>query len=160
MKKIKTILEFFDTDDFKSQYEIPYLKGEMPKVISKFKNYDSSEDIRFLDVMRYQFPVLNNFNYKLVEKGEHKIHLLFATSLKHVNGDDYYASITFAFHKKQFHVITIFRKLKSEDKSKWDVKEHKFDDIHSTFPVVEDFIKRCEDFNIIIPDLNFNIQSN
>ena len=160
MRKIKTILEFFDDDDFKSQYEIPYLKGEMPEVISKFKDYESSEDIRFLDVMRYQFPVLNHFNYKVVEKGENKIHLLFATSLKHVNGDDYYASITFAFHKEKYTVITIFRKLKSEDKSKWDVKEHKFDDIHSTFPVVEDFIKRCEDFNIIIPDLNFNIQSN
>jgi hypothetical protein len=160
MRNIKTILEFFDDDDFKSQYEIPYLKGEMPEVISKFKDYESSEDIRFLDVMRYQFPVLNHFNYKVVEKGENKIHLLFATSLKHVNGDDYYASITFAFHKEKYTVITIFRKLKSEDKSKWDVKEHKFDDIHSTFPVVEDFIKRCEDFNIIIPDLNFNIQSN
>ena len=160
MRNIKTILEFFDDDDFKSQYEIPYLKGEMPEVISKFKDYESSEDIRFLDVMRYQFPVLNHFNYKVVEKGENKIHLLFATSLKHVNGHDYYASITFAFHKEKYTVITIFRKLKSEDKSKWDVKEHKFDDIHSTFPVVEDFIKRCEDFNIIIPDLNFNIQSN
>jgi hypothetical protein len=80
MRKIKTILEFFDTDDFKSQYEIPYLKGEMPKVISKFKNYEASEDIRFLDVMRYQFPVLNNFNYKVVEKGENKIHLLFVLS--------------------------------------------------------------------------------
>jgi len=160
MRNIKTILEFFDDDDFKSQYEIPYLKGEMPEVISKFKDYESSEDIRFLDVMRYQFPVLNHFNYKVVEKGENKIHLLFATSLKHVNGDDYYASITFAFHKEKYTVITIFRKLKSEDKSKWDVKEHKFNDIHSTFTVVEDFIKRCEDFNIIIPDLNFNIQSN
>jgi len=160
MRNIKTILEFFDDDNFKSQYEIPYLKGEMPEVISKFKDYESSEDIRFLDVMRYQFPVLNHFNYKVVEKGENKIHLLFATSLKHVNGDDYYASITFAFHKEKYTVITIFRKLKSEDKSKWDVKEHKFNDIHSTFTVVEDFIKRCEDFNIIIPDLNFNIQSN
>ena len=160
MRNIKTILEFFDDDNFKSQYEIPYLKGEMPEVISKFKDYESSEDIRFLDVMRYQFPVLNHFNYKVVEKGKNKIHLLFATSLKHVNGHDYYASITFAFHKEKYTVITIFRKLKSEDKSKWDVKEHKFDDIHSTFPVVEDFIKRCEDFNIIIPDLNFNIQSN
>lgn len=160
MKKIKRLVEFFDDEDFKSQYEIPYLKGEMPEVISKFKNYDSGEDIRFLDVMRYQFPVLNHFNYKVVEKGEQKIHLLFATSLKHVNGDDYYASITFAFYKQQYNVITIFRKLKSEDKSKWDVKEHKFDDIRSTFTVVEDFIKRCDDFNIIIPDLNFNIQSN
>ena len=66
-------------------------------------------DIRFVDVMRYQFPVLNHFNYKVVEKGEHKIHLLFATSLKHVNGNDYYASITFAFYKKQYNVITITR---------------------------------------------------
>jgi len=160
MKKIKRLLEFFDDEDFKSQYEIPYLKGEMPEVISKFKNYDSTEDIRFLDVIRYQFPVLNHLNYKVVEKGEHKIHLLFATSLKRVNGDDYYASITFAFYKKQYNVVTIFRKLKDGDKSKWDVKDHKFDDIQSTFPVIEDFIKRCEDFNIIIPDLNFNIQSN
>lgn len=160
MRKIKRLVEFFDDEDFKSQYEIPYLKGEMPEVISKFKNYDSGEDIRFLDVMRYQFPVLNHFNYKVVEKGEQKIHLLFATSLKHVNGDDYYASITFAFYKQQYNVITIFRKLKSQDKSKWDVKEHKFKDIHSTFPVVRDFIKRCDDFNIIESDLNFNIQSN
>ena len=160
MKKIKRLLEFFDNDDFKSQYEIPYLKGEMPEVISKFKNYDSTEDIRFLDVIRYQFPVLNHFNYKVVEKGENKIHLLFATSLKRVNGDDYYGSITFAFYKKQYNVVTIFRKLKDDDKSKWDVKENKFNDIQSTFPVVEDFIKRCEDFNIIESDLNFNIQSN
>ena len=49
MKKIKRLLEFFDTDDFKSQYEIPYLKGEMPEVISKFKDYETTEDIRFLD---------------------------------------------------------------------------------------------------------------
>jgi hypothetical protein len=160
MKKIKRLLEFFDTDDFKSQYEIPYLKGEMPEVISKFKNYETGEDIRFLDVMRYQFPVLNNFNYKIVEKGEHKIHMLFATSLKRVNGDDYYASITFTFHKQKYTVVTIFRKLKSQDKSKWDVKEHKFDDIQSTFSIVEDFIKRCEDFNIIEPEDNFNLQSN
>jgi hypothetical protein len=160
MKKIKRLLEFFDDEDFKSEYEIPYLKGEMPEVISKFKSYESGEDIRFLDVMRYQFPVLNHFNYKVVEKSEQKIHLLFATSLKHVNGDDYYGSITFAFYKQQYNVITIFRKLKENDKSKWDVKENKFDDIQSTFPVVEDFIKRCEDFNIIESDLNFNIQSN
>ena len=64
MKKIKRLLEFFDDEDFKSEYEIPYLKGEMPEVISKFKNYDSTEDVRFLDVMRYQFPVINHFNYK------------------------------------------------------------------------------------------------
>ncbi len=160
MKKIKRLLEFFDDEDHKSQYEIPYLKGEMPEIINKFKNYDFSEDIRFVDLVRYQFPVLNHFNYKIVEKGKNKIHLLFGTSLKSVNGDDYYGSITLAFYKQQYNVITIFRKLKEEDKLKWDVNEYKSDDIKSTYPSIKDFIKRCQDLNIIEDKHSFNLQSN
>ena len=74
MRKIKRLVEFFDDEDFRSQYEIPYLKGEMPEVISKFKNYDSSEDVRFLDAVRFQFPALNLFHYKDTKKGEFTIH--------------------------------------------------------------------------------------
>ena len=160
MRKIKRLVEFFDDEDFRSQYEIPYLKGEMPEVISKFKNYDSSEDVRFLDALRFQFPALNLFHYNDLNKGEFIMHFLYATSMTPVDGVDYYASLTITHLKNEYVVVTLFRKLKETDKKKFDAKEHRFKDIHSAYPVIENFIKKCEDLNIVERKDNFNLQSN
>ena len=160
MRKIKRLVEFFDDEDFRSQYEIPYLKGEMPEVISKFKNYDSSEDVRFLDAVRFQFPALNLFHYKDTKKGEFTIHFLYATSLKPVDGINYYASLTITHLKNEYVVVTLFRELKETDKKEFDTKEHRFKDIHSAYPVIEKFLKRCEELNIMENKHNFNLQSN
>jgi hypothetical protein len=158
--RIKRINEFFDSDELKAEYELPYLRGEMPDIIKNYKEFKQPEDVKFIDSMIFQFPVLSKLHNKVVEKGTTKIHLYFATSTKHVNGDDYYASITFSFYKNQYNVITIFRKLEEHDKSKWDVENNAFDDMKSATSVVANFIKRCEDFNILEPKDNFNLQSN
>ena len=160
MRKIKTLLEFFDTEDLKSQYEIPYLQGEMPREISKFKNFNQGEDERLVDAMRFQFPVLNMFHYNVSNKGEYNLHFLYATSEEPVDGVDYYASLTLTYLKNQYVVVTLFRDLKETDKTKFDAKEQRFDDIHSAFPAVEEFVKRCKDLNILGDNDNFNLQSN
>lgn len=160
MRKIKTLLEFFDTEDLKSQYEIPYLQGEMPREISKFKNFKQGEDERFVDALRFQFPVLNLFHYSRTNKGEFILHFLYATSNEPVDGVDYYASLTITHLKNQYVVVTLFRELKETDKTKFDAKEHRFDDIHSSFPVVDEFVKKCKELNIVGDNDNFNLQSN
>lgn len=160
MRKIKTLLEFFDTEDLKSQYEIPYLQGKIPREISKFKNFNQGEDERLVDAMRFQFPVLNMFHYNVSNKGEYNLHFLYATSEEPVDGVDYYASLTLTYLKGQYVVVTLFRDLKETDKTKFDAEEQRFDDIHSAFPVVEEFVKKCKDLNIVGDNDNFNLQSN
>lgn len=161
MRKIKTLLEFFDTEDLKSQYEIPYLQGEMPGEISKFKNFhQEEEDERFIDAVRFQFPAINLFHYNNSNKGEYNMHFLYATSEEPVDGVDYYGSLTLTYLKNQYVVVTLFRELKETDKTKFDAKEHRFDDIHSAFPVIEEFLKKCKELNIVGDNDNFNLQSN
>ena len=161
MRKIKTLLEFFDDEDLKSEYEIPYLQGEMPGEIRKFKNsFDQSEDERLIDAIRFQFPVLNLFNYNLSNKGQYNMHFFYATSEEPVDDIDYYASLTFTYFNDIYYVVTLFRDLKETNSDKFDVKEHKFDKIHSTFTVVEEFLKRCEELKIVGDSDNFNLLSN
>ena len=50
--------------------------------------------------------------------------------------------------------------LKETDKKEFDTKEHRFKDIHSAYPVIEKFLKRCEELNIMENKHNFNLQSN
>jgi hypothetical protein len=35
MKNLKKFYEFFDDEDLRAEYEMPYLKGEMPDIIKK-----------------------------------------------------------------------------------------------------------------------------
>ena len=76
--KLKKINEFFDTEDWKDKYEIPYLKGEMEDEISKFKklpfNKIGTETTElFFENVILEYPILGKFHNKVINVGDDKM---------------------------------------------------------------------------------------
>jgi hypothetical protein len=76
MNKIKKFFEFFDTEDLKSAYEIPYLSGELNKedFIKNMIDLEKNNDIfKLLKAFGYRFNFLNQSNMEKLNiiAGEH-----------------------------------------------------------------------------------------
>lgn len=161
MRKIKRLFEFFDDEDLRSKYEIPYLKGEMPDMISKFKDYEMSGANHFTDLVLFRYPILDRFHTKQIKNRDGSdLNFFYATSLEEYQGEEYYCSLSLAFYKNKYYVITIFRKLKDLDQRNFDVAEYSFDTIEKALPAVEVFLEKCEKFKIVKPNWEFDIKHN
>jgi len=162
MKNLKKFYEFFDDENLRVEYEMPYLKGEMPDVIRKdFKMFDNENPLKqFIGFALYKFPVLNAFHVREYEKGSTKISMFYASSLKPVNGKDWMSQLTLSFYKEQYHIVTIIREVNDNNPNNWKTESHQFDKIRDSYECIKKFLEDAEKLNVFKYEHNFNISSN
>lgn len=162
MKNLKKFYEFFDDEDLRAEYEMPYLKGEMPDVIRKdFKMFDNEDPLKqFIGFALYEFPVLNAFHIRESKKGSTKISMFYASSLTPVDGKDWMAQLTLSFYKEQYHVITIIKEVDDNNKNNWKVENYQFDKIRDSYDCIKEFLEDAKKLNVFKDEHNFSVSSN
>lgn len=147
MRKIKKINELFDDEDLKSRFEIPYLTGDLKNW--RKVNTSKSGFEYLISNIRYNYPIINKFNQKLQSIDDSKILSFYATSIKPIDGEEYYMQISFSYYMNDFFINVIMRNLKDLNVKNWNIREFRLNDIKDVKVVVSAFIKSCEKLNII-----------
>lgn len=167
--KLKKINEFFDTEDWKDKYEIPYLRGEMEDEISKFKklpfNQSGVETIEsFFEKVILEYPILAKFQNKVINLEGDKMIAMFATSYKPVEQKgykfDFYAQLGIYFADGFYGLNIILRDLNDMRQENWEVKTYEVEDIKESYQIIDSFMMACDKLNIIKPEDKFSIRRN
>ena len=166
--KLKKIKEFFDTEDWKDKYEIPYLKGEMEDEISKFKklpfNQGTETTELFFENIILEYPILGKFQNKVINVGDDKMIGMFATSYKPVEQEghkfDFYVQLGIYFVDGFYGIHIILRDLNDMKQENWEVQTYEVKDIKEAYQIIDSFMMACDKLNIIKPEDKFSIRRN
>lgn len=166
--KLKKINEFFDTEDWKDKYEIPYLKGEMGDEISKFKKLPFNQGTQttelFFENIILEYPILAKFQNKVINVEDDKMIAMFATSYKPVieqnHKFDFYAQLGIYFADGLYGLHIILRDLNDMRQENWEVKTYEVEDIKEAYQIIDSFMMACDKLNIIKPEDKFSIKRN
>jgi hypothetical protein len=166
--KVKSIKEFFDTEDWKDKYEIPYIKGEMGKEISKFQNlpFSGGEETTetYYEKVIAEYPVLARFKAKVVNMGGDKMIGMFGTSYKPVEEQgyklDFYAQLGIYYSDGYYGIHVILRNLHDMNYDNWEVREYEVENTKEAFEIIDSFMMACDKLNIIKPEDKFSIRRN
>ena len=167
--KLKKINEFFDSEDWKDKYEIPYLKGEMGDEISKFKklpfNKIGTETTElFFENIILEYPILGKFQNKVINLDGDKMIGMFATSYKPIEEQghklNFYAQLGIYFVDGFYGLHIILRDLNDMRQENWEVKTYEVEDIKEAYQIIDSFMMACDKLNIIKPDDKFSIRRN
>lgn len=167
--KLRRINEFFDTEDLKNQYEIPYLKGEMSDEISKFKKIPFNKigeetTTSLFEKVILEYPILEKFRSKVVNIGDDKMIGISATSYKPVNEKgrefEFYAQLGIYFSNGFYGVHIILRDLQDMNQDNWEIHEYEVRNCKEAFKIIDSFMIACEKLNIIKPENKFSIRRN
>ena len=167
--KLKKIKEVFDSEDWKDKYEIPYLKGEMGKEISKFQSLpfsggkETTESLYEKVIVEY--PILAKFKTKVVNVGDgDKMIGMFGTSYKPVEEQghklDFYVQLGIYFFDGFYGVHIVMRDLQDLNEENWEIHEYEVKNLKEIYPIIDSFMKACEKLNIIKPEDKFSIRRN
>jgi hypothetical protein len=150
----------FDTKELKSKFEVPYLKGEMGKLISKFSKFDhgyKDELDTFLKNILFRYPVIEKFNKDEVNGCP----VFFATSKTPAyDGHEHYAQIALSFENNEYTVALIMRRLDDLNEENWFMKLYGFPTIEESYNIFDMFINACKKFNILDDKDKFDVMSN
>jgi hypothetical protein len=166
--KLKKIKEFFDSEDWKDQYEIPYLKGEMNKEISKFQSLPFSGGKEttesFYEKIIVEYPILDRFKSKVINIGDDKMIAMFGTSYKPVEEQgyklDFYTQLGIYYVDGFYGLNIILRNLQDMNQDNWEVREYEVENTKEAFKVIDSFMMACDKLNIIKPEDKFSIRRN
>ena len=167
--KLKKINEFFDSEDLKNQYEIPYLKGEMGDEISKFQkipfNQSGVETTEsFFEKVILEYPILAKFKNKVIKSGDDKMIGMFGTSYEPavIQGHklNFYAQLGIYFADGFYGVNIILRDLNDTTQKNWEVKNYEVKDIKETYRIIDSFMIACDKLNIIKSEYKYSIRRN
>lgn len=166
--KLKNIKEFFDTEDWKDKYEIPYLKGEMGKEISKFQSLPFSNGNEtsetYYEKVIAEYPILAKFQSRVVDISGNKMIAMFATSYKPIEEKghklEFYAQLGIYYEDGYYGVHIILRNLQDVDNKNWEVFEYEVENTREAFAIIDSFMMACDKLNIVKPEDKFSIRRN
>ena len=167
--KLKKIKEFFDTEDWKDKYEIPYLKGEMGDEISKFQkipfNKIGTETTEsFFENIILEYPILGKFQNKVINLDGDKMIGMFATSYKPIEEQghklEFYAQLGIYYSDVYYGIHIILRNLQDVNNENWEVFEYEVENTKEVFEIIDSFMMACDKLNIIKPEDKFSIRRN
>ena len=146
----------FDDEEMRDRLEIPNLKGELEPYSKDMRHYyiptnkvNTSTEIKKI---LFRYPILEDFH-----KDEKRIEgsilsSFYATSKTLVDGSDFYAQLSFAFHEGQYYIGTILRDRLEDNEDQWVKHTFFFDKIEDAFPVTDAFLKCCGKLGILDSD--------
>ncbi len=156
----------FDDEEMRDRLEIPNLKGELepnsPDMKTFYHPTDKVNTNTEVKKIVYRYPILDRFlkDSKFIEGS--RLQSFYATSKEPVDGTEFYAQLSFAYHDEYYYIGTILRDRFEEDEDNWVKHTFFFDDIEDVYKVSSSFIKACEklgvidssDLNPYLPELN------
>jgi hypothetical protein len=157
MGYLKKFNELFDSEDLKSEFEIPYLIGELPSGIGKWKKVSKPSLVETPDTFNkkivFRYPILRHFNEDMFTLPDgSNVYCNYASGGEAKDGNAYYAQITTSYNEGDYFIDVIMRGINDyDDMSKWFRQDFTFDNMDSVYVVVEAFLKSCADLNIISP---------
>ena len=147
----------FDDEEMRDRLEIANLRGDFNPSSPSMKTYSMPQTKVNTDTelkkLLFREPILERFrhNIKVIEGS--KLISFFATSKEAVDGVEYYAQLSFAFHEGQYYIGTIFRDRQDfEDESKWVKHTFFFDTIEDVYEASSAFVKSCKRLKVIDSD--------
>ena len=167
--RLKRVNEFFDTDELKGKYEIPYLKGEMGSEISKFKNIPLIKDVsestqKFFENILTEYPIFEGFKCKVQKIDDIEMVSLWATSYEPIKENGYelefYAQLSIYHTDGYYGVNIVLRNLFETDVNKFQIYQYEVENIKEAFEIIDSFMSACEKLNIIKPEDKFSIKRN
>lgn len=167
MKNIKRINELFDDEDLKSQFEIPYLKGEMGDEINKWKKVSKPQEGETPDSLHkkvtFRFPILNYFYEEVsVLPGGQNVHCNYISSTEPApDGNKYYAQLVTSYDEGLYYINAILRDVNDySDESKWIRHDYELKTIEDVYSFIKSFLDSCEILGLITPRQKNPIESN
>ncbi len=162
---MKKFFEFFDDEDLKSKFEIPYLKGEMGDEISQnFKNfplYKGDKNVRhFVDNVLIQYPILEKFQSHIFQHDGDEFIAFYASSFKPVHEIYFYAQIGMAYVNNTYVITLILKDIEDSDQKNWEIVDYEVTDIKEAYEIVDSFMNACVKLNIIKPEDKFSPSRN
>ena len=150
----------FDTEELKSKFEMPYLKGEMGKLISNFTKFDNGDKGNldtFIKKILFRYPVLDKFHKESVNGCP----VFFATSKTTAyDGNEHYAQIALSFENGEYTIALIMRRLDDLNEENWYMKLYGFPTIEKSYDLFDIFINACKKLNILDDNDKFDVMSN
>jgi hypothetical protein len=162
---MKKFFEFFDDEDLKSRFEIPYLKGEMDKEISKnftkipLSSGDENTD-KLVENVLIQYPILTKFQSQLVDHDGDRFVAFYATSYKPVQGMTFYAQAGLAFIEDTYVITLILKDVEDDDQDNWEIRDYEVTEMEDVYSIMDSFMMACEKLNIVKPEDKFSIMRN
>ena len=144
MKHIK-LFENFDTEELKSELEIPYLTGDLDNIIKKSLFKFTNKDLKdFYYKINDKYSELDDF-YKKIEIIDNDEYLIYNQT-----SEKYYCFIGFYYEDEHYHAFSINRKLEDyDDRTLWFEKSTSTKDINKIYTFIENFLKECKRIKVI-----------
>jgi len=165
MGKINKFNEYFDNEELASMFDVPNLKGEMSKEISKFKKVDmlsgDENSDSFTERVLFKYPILNKYRHKSVRLEEVRVNSFYGTSLdKLEDGNEYFINISLYYDDLYNIQIIMYDLNDNKDQSKWVINEFNFENIEDSFTVIDGFFEASTKLGILKPESRFDVRNN
>ncbi len=143
----------FDDEETRDRLEIPNLRGELEPNSSTMRTYSLpnskiNTDTEIRKII-YREPILDRFRVDIKRIEGSKLISFYATSKYPLDGNEYYAQLSFAYHDERYYIGTILRNRFEENENEWVKHTFFFDKIEDIFKVADAFVKTCEKLAII-----------
>ena len=160
MKKIKRINELFDTEELKSEWEIPYLqKGK--DIMKSFKVVGSEVNTltdKFLWKLLYIYPELIHFKQ---EKISNQVLGLFNKSeTEYEDGRKYYCQLGLYSFDDEYGINIIIKDLEERNPDNFFIKEGIFEKIEDSYPMIEWFLETSKKLNCLEESVDYKFRNN
>lgn len=144
----------FDDEEMRDRLEIPNMKGEFEPSSPTMKTYSLPQSKINTDTevkkLTFREQILDRFKTDVKRIEGSKLISFFATSKEPVDGIEYYAQLSFAYHMGQYYIGTIIRNREDfEYEERWVKHTFFFDNIEEVYKVSSAFVKVCLSLNII-----------
>lgn len=151
----KFIKEFFDSEDLRSEFEIPYLsdKEEFAKSFNK-KVGEKERDItggEFFWKLSFEFPELEDLKQNVIEDTLLAFSAISRTP--YTDGRKYYCQLGLWISKEgNYNINVIFKNVEEDDVKKWFIKDYSFVKVEESYEVVDWFLRTAKKVNCYISD--------
>jgi hypothetical protein len=146
----------FDDEETRDRLEIPNLRGELepnsPDMRTFYYPTDKVNTNTELKKILFRYPILEEFHKDDKRIEGSILSSFYATSKVQVDGGDFYAQLSFAFHNDQYYIGTILRDRFEDNEEQWVRHTFFFDKIEEAFPVANSFLKCCGKLGILDSD--------
>jgi hypothetical protein len=151
------INEFFDSEELKSEFEIPYLSDK--KWIKSFNREigDETKKVPGGDIfwkLSYEFPELDYLDQHLLDNTI--LSLSSRSQTPYTDGISYYCQLgIWTSNEGHFYMNIIIKNMDDDNDKNWFIKDYLFKKVEESFIVVNWFLRTAIKLNCNIRDLNY-----
>jgi hypothetical protein len=144
---IRKFNELFDSEELKSNFEIPYLSDE-EGFTKSFNKSMLDPTMTYVNAVLAEYPILESFKIGAVNNKFGKAVFIFSESKKPVDGINFYVQLSLQSFDRNDYIGGVLVVDKSNPESQED-RFYEFDSFKESLKVVKLFLGVCEQLNVI-----------